>query len=109
MVCLRSWVFVIGVGRAIEKIKHDSQFGYFDLVYDWYSLSVCNTVLTWRKGYGPSTFVWSAQRISGTTDRSNIRTGVGFGSKGYQLSKKRNQLNFQHFWMYSFLEQYQKP
>ena len=55
--------------------------GLLDVVFDWYSLALSNTVIGWRKGYTEhvSTFVHSAQRVSGTTERTVIGAPIGHG------------------------------
>ena len=53
--------------------------GLLDLVFDWYALSLANVVFAWRKGGTDmiSTFVHSAQRVSGTTERTDPDAPVG--------------------------------
>ena len=57
--------------------------GLLDVVFDWYSLALSNTVIGWRKGYTEhvSTFVHSAQRVSGTTERTVIGAPIGHGKR----------------------------
>ena len=86
--------------------------GVLDLVLDWYSLSLSNLVLAWRKGSTNlvSTFVHSAQRVSGTIERSDPRAppGQGIGCRGYQLMKdRRGNPKWDLMWTYTFLEDYQ--
>jgi hypothetical protein len=83
-----------------------------DLVFDWYALSLSNIVFAWRKGSSHlvSTFVHSAQRVSGTLERTNpyAPVGHGIGTKGYQLMKdKRGNPKWDLMWTYTFLEDYQ--
>ena len=88
--------------------------GLLDLVFDWYSLSLSNIVLAWRKGgtHLISTFVQSASRVSGTTARTNVNKVVGkggIGTVGIQLQGKGNGMRWNQFWHYGFLEDYRKP
>jgi hypothetical protein len=90
--------------------KHTNNEGVLDLVFDWYALSLANTILAWRKGGTSmlSTFVHSAQKLSGTTDRTDNSQGRGIGTRGYQLVRdKRGNLRFDLFWGYTFLEDFQ--
>jgi len=97
--------------KNLARLKEaTSNEGLLDLVFDWYALSLANTVLAWRKGGVSmlSTFVLSAQRLSGTTERTDVRSGKGIGTRGYQLqSTKRGGLTWDFFWMFSFLEDFQ--
>jgi hypothetical protein len=107
--------------KFIHHVKHFDKLkqatngeGILDLVFDWYALTLSNVILGWRKGGTNfvSTFVHSAQRVSGTTDRTNIHAPLGqggIGSKGFQLTKHRNHYRFDHMWIYNFLEDYAKP
>lgn len=86
--------------------------GLLDLVFDWYALSLSNIVFAWRKGSSHlvSTFVHSAQRVSGTLERTNPHASIGhgIGTKGYQLMKdKRGNPKWDLMWTYTFLEDYQ--
>jgi hypothetical protein len=86
--------------------------GVLDLVFDWYALSLSNLVLAWRKGSTSmiSTFVHSAQRVSGNLERTNPHAplGHGIGTKGYQLLKdKRGYPKWDLMWSYTFLEDFQ--
>ena len=86
--------------------------GVFDLVFDWYSLSLSNNIFAWRKGSSGiiSTFSQSAARVSGTTKRTRPLLPLGeggVGTKGYQLERdKRGNTHFKQFWSYAFLEDY---
>lgn len=93
---------------ARMKSKTENE-GLLDLVFDWYALSLANTILAWRKGGTGmiSTFVHSAQKVSGTTDRSDNGSGRGIGTRGLQLKNTRRGLQFELFWAYTFLEDYQ--
>ncbi len=85
--------------------------GLLDLVFDWYALSLANVIFAWRKSGTTmiSSFVHSAQTLSGTTERTDNTIGRGIGTRGYQLIKdKRGNLRFDLFWGYSFVEDYQK-
>jgi hypothetical protein len=104
--------------NAIHHVKNFAVFkknsnneGLLDLVFDWYALSLANTIYAWRKGGTNmlSTFVHSAQKLSGTTERTDNSQGKGIGSRGYQLVRdKRGNLRFDLFWAYSFVEDYAK-
>ena len=85
--------------------------GLLDLVFDWYALSLANHILAWRKGGTSmvSTFVHSAQKVAGTTERTDNEHGTGIGSRGYQLIRTKNGgMRFDLFWVYSFLEDFVK-
>ena len=55
--------------------------GLLDVVFDSYSLSLSDTVIGWRKGYTQivSTFVHSARRVSGTSERTVVGAPTGHG------------------------------
>lgn len=105
--------------QSIYHVKNFAQFkkatnneGLLDLVFDWYALSLANVIYAWRKGGTNmiSSFVHSAQKLSGTTERSDNGNGRGIGTRGFQLVKdKRGNLRFDLFWAYSFVEDYEKP
>jgi hypothetical protein len=96
--------------KNMARLKDATQNdGLLDLVFDWYALSLANNVLAWRKGGTSmvSTFVHSAQKVSGTTERSNNADGKGIGTRGYQLIKTKNGgLKYDFFWAYDFLEDF---
>ncbi len=102
---------VKNVAKMKEKTNNE---GILDMVFDWYALSLTNVVLAWRKsGTGiVSTFVQSAARVSGTIQRSLIHRGLGkggVGTFGFQLQRnKHGQYHWNPFWIYGFLEDYQK-
>lgn len=57
-----------------------------------------------------STFVLSAQRVSGTTERTvlGVAPGRGIGTRGLQLvQNKRGHQYFDNMWCYGFLEDFQ--
>lgn len=89
--------------------------GVFDLVFDWYALSLSNKIFAWRKGSSGliSTFSQSASRVSGTTHRTMPLAPLnegGIGTKGFQLEKdKRGNVHWKQFWNYAFLEDYHLP
>lgn len=86
--------------------------GLLDLIFDWYALSLANEIYAWRKGGTSmvSTFVHSAQKLSGTTERTDMYNRKGTGSAGFQLIRdKRGRLHFDFFWGYPFLEDYATP
>jgi hypothetical protein len=102
--------------KAIYHVKHLAQLksatnneGVLDLVFDWYALSLSNSILAWRKGSSNmvSTFVHSAQKVSGTTERTDNALGRGIGTRGYQLMRdRRGNMYFDLFWAYTFLEDF---
>jgi hypothetical protein len=104
--------------QSIYHVKNFANFkkatnneGLLDLVFDWYALSLANEIYAWRKGGTNmiSTFVHAAQKLSGTTERSDNNNGNGIGTRGYQLIRdKRGNMKFDLFWAYSFVEDYQK-
>lgn len=89
--------------------------GIIDLVFDWYFLSLSNSIYAWRRSKGAknvflSTFVHSAQRLSGDKTRSDKGEFAGFGSHGYQIVHDRHgNLFLDKFWKYTFLEDYRLP
>jgi hypothetical protein len=99
--------------KDYNRFKHaTNNEGMLDLVFDWYALSLSNTLLAWRKGGSNilSTFVHSAQKVSGTIERTDNIGGAGVGTRGYQLTRdKRGNLKFDVFWGYIFIEDYAKP
>jgi len=101
--------------KNLAKLKKETNNeGVLDLVFDWYALTLANVIFGWRKGSTSmvSTFVHSAQRVSGTTERTDPHAppGHGVGTKGYQLTKdKRGNPKWDPMWIYSFLEDYATP
>lgn len=108
--------------KFIHHVKHFDKLkeatngeGILDLVFDWYALSLSNVILAWRKGSTGmiSTYVQSAQRVSGTTERTNLYAPLGqggIGSKGFQLVKhRRGYLYWDNMWIYGFAEDYRLP
>lgn len=100
--------------KNLEKLKEaTNNEGLLDMIFDWYALSLSNVILAWRKGGTGlvSTFVQSAQHVSGTIDRTNIDSPLGaggMGTKGYQLVRhKRGYLKWDAMWIYGFAEDYQ--
>jgi len=89
--------------------------GVMDMVFDWYSLSLSNVCMAWRKGgtHLISTFIQSASRVSGTPKRTNTKKALGqggIGTLGSQLRmNKHGGYHWDPFWNYGFLEDYQKP
>ena len=76
------------------------------LIFDWYLLSLSNHIYAWRKNSSKmlSTFVHSAQKVSGTIERTDLIKNTGIGTKGYQLIKNnRGKFEFQSFWMYGII------
>ena len=96
----------------MKKLTNDE--GVMDMVFDWYALSLANVVMAWRKGgtHLISTFVHSAQRLSGTTMRTSHKKDFGkngMGTIGLQLQTKHNNWNWNPFWTYGFMEDFAKP
>lgn len=104
--------------KSIVHVKDYNKFkqatnneGIMDLVLDWYMLSLSNAILAWRKGGTNmlSTFVHSAQKVSGTIERTDNALGAGIGTRGFQLIRdRRGNLRFDLFWGYGFLPDHQK-
>lgn len=93
-----------------KKLTNDE--GLLDMVFDWYALSLANVIYAWRKGGTNmiSSFVQSAQKLSGTIERTNIGENKGIGSKGYQLIRdRRGRIRFDMFWSYGFLPDHSIP
>lgn len=85
--------------------KNTQNEGMMDVTLDWYSISLCNVVLSWRNGHSGllSTFVHSAVRVSGNKEASDLEApiGHGIGSKGYfMVIDKRNRVQWNPFWAY---------
>jgi hypothetical protein len=102
--------------KNLSKMKKLSNGeGILDMVFDWYALSLANTVLAWRKGstHMISTFVQSASRLSGTPMRTSYKKPLGLGgigTLGEQLeTNKRGNYFWNPFWIYGWLEDYRKP
>jgi hypothetical protein len=93
---------VVHIKDAV-KFKGENDTLLVSLVFDWHALSLSNTILAWRRAFtsGISTFVMSAQKMSGTRERSDRE---GSGTKGYQLIKdRRGNVKFEQFWSYSII------
>lgn len=104
--------FIHHVKNLAKMKKATNNEGLLDLVFDWYALTLANVILAWRKGstHMISTFVHSAQRVSGTTARTDARApvGGGVGTNGLQLMKdRRGNPRWDQMWSYGFLEDYQ--
>ena len=84
-----------------------------DLAFDFYVLSLSNHIISWKKGYGLSTFVHSAQKVSGTKGRTNHGTWGGIGTKGFQIrrneNKKPNPMFFEKFSTYHNFDKPNEP
>ena len=90
-----------------EKFRDTNNTAAVTLTFDWYAMSLSNIILAWRRAFtnGISSFVMTAQKMSGTTDRSDTPGGVG--TRGYQLLKNRHgHTRFEQFWSYSILSDY---
>lgn len=98
--------------KNLAKLKHaTNNEGLMDLVFDWYALSLANRIYAWRKGSTGmvSSFVHSAQKMSGTTERTDNSAGRGIGTRGYQMTLDRSgEPRFDLFWVYSFLDDFAK-
>ena len=106
--------FIVHVKNLAKMKAMTANEGLLDLIFDWYALSLANIAIAWRQGSTRhiSTFVHSAQRVSGTTERTNpdAAIGHGIGTRGFQLLKDRtNKPRFELIWSYPFLEPYQLP
>jgi len=92
--------------KQLKRAPHGDAM--FDVVFDWYMLSLTNTIYAWRKGSSgmPSTFVHSAQKLSGTIDRTDSEKGSGMGTRGLQLVRpaRGREMHFVPFWMYSVVD-----
>jgi len=92
--------------KQLKKAKHRNAL--FDVVFDWYALSLSDYIYAWRKGSSgmPSTFVHSAQKLSGTIDRTDSEKGIGMGTRGLQLVRPAHggELRFMPFWAYSVVD-----
>ena len=102
--------------KNLARLKNaTNNEGVFDLVFDWYALSLSNKIFAWRKGSSGliSTFSQSASRVSGTTQRTMPLAPLnegGVGTKGYQLEKdKRGNFHWKQHWCYAFLEDFKRP
>ncbi len=99
--------------KNLAGMKHaTNNEGLLDLIFDWYTLTLANLIFAWRKGSTSmvSTFVHSAQRVSGTTERTNTQVAVGrggLGTRGLQLTKdRRGNPRWEYMWHYTFLEDF---
>ena len=103
--------FIFHVKNLARLKSETDNEGLMDLVFDWYALSLANTIFSWRKGstHLVSTFVHSAQKVSGTTERTDNTIGRGIGTRGYQLLKDRHgRPKFDLFWVYTFLDDFKR-
>ena len=70
--------------------------GVFDMVFDWYTLSLSNVVLAWRRNTNMlSTYIATAVKVSGERGRKNLSESkydetLGVGSRGMQLHYDKN-------------------
>jgi hypothetical protein len=88
--------------------------GLADLALDWYMLTLSNVILGWRKGFSPgiSTFMMSAQRVSGNKARTNTFVPIdegGIGTKAYLFIKnKRGYPFWSTVWVHNVIEDYRR-
>lgn len=101
--------------KGRDRFRLDQQGNYsesisplFHLVFDWYALSLSNTVYAWRKGgvKGISSFVYSAVKTSGSKERTTFDKGNSIGTYAFQLSKGRHdQLILNRFLTFPNMEE----
>jgi hypothetical protein len=93
---------------TLKKVTGDE--GLFDLLFDWYALTLSDVIIAWRRGGTNmvSTFVHSAQRVSGNIERTNTSApiGHGIGTKGIQMSYHRGHLKWNQMWSYSVMDNF---
>jgi hypothetical protein len=91
----------------------------FDISFDWYILSLSNLLLAWRKNQNLSSFVFSAQKYSGTTElttihnensricsdniTNNCNRGIGTIGKNLNFHHRSGMSIFNRFWSYPIL------
>lgn len=94
--------------KYLNQLKSSNDgMGFSQMVLDWYCLSLSNIIYSFRRGFGKglSTFLLSAQRMSGSKERTNLEQGNSVGTKAYQLMKnKRGNLYFSHIWISSTID-----
>jgi len=86
--------FIVHIKNMHVLKKTTNEEGIFDLLFDWYALTLSNIIIAWRRGTSVvSTFVHSAQRVSGNVERTNTSApiGHGMGTKGIQMSYHRGR------------------
>eukprot|EP01036_Dinobryon_divergens_P022795 gene22795-31091_t len=92
---------IVHVKNMYKNYNFTSDSGLFDLLLDWYFLSLSKTLLAWRKGNSLSSFAYSAQRISGNMSRSDANLQNGLGTTGYLINNDRKgRIKFDPFWYY---------
>ena len=92
---LKTKIIFHGKHPSLIKLLTSNE-GFYDLVFDWYCLSLCNEIISYRKNYAPSSFAITAQRLSGTYDLTDIHNGRGIGTKGLRFKRKyNNELYFE--------------
>jgi len=90
------------------KFKDDTHISLVNIVFDWYAMSLSDNILAWRRAFtaGISSFVFTAQKLSGSADRSDAG---GVGTKGYQLLRNRHgHVRFEMFWSYTIFNDYER-
>ena len=86
--------FIVHIKNMHVLKKTTNEEGIFDLLFDWYALTLSNIIIAWRRGTSiVSTFVHSAQRVSGNMELTNTSApiGHGIGSRGIQMSYHRGR------------------
>ena len=96
--------------KDLKTLKDETKNeGLLDLFFDWYALSLSNIIVAWRRNTNMvSTFVHSAQRVSGNTEVTNTSApvGHGIGTRGMQLSYARGgRTKWGQMWVYSLLDE----
>lgn len=98
---LNSESIVVHVKNLHKISELEMRKGLFDTFFDWYMLSLSNSLIAWRKGNSLSSYAYSAQRISGNASLSNADSRTGIGTIGYLLNiDRRGRLKFDNFWLY---------
>ena len=87
----------IGHTKDVKLMKNmTNNEGVFDMVFDWYTLSLSNVVLAWRRNTNMlSTYIATAVKVSGERGRKNLSESkydetLGVGSRGMQLHYDKN-------------------
>ena len=102
--------FIVHVKNMKRLKTATDNEGLFDLMFDWYALTLSDVIVAWRRGgtHIVSTFVHSAQRVSGTIERTNTSApiGHGIGTKGIQMSYHKGRLKWEQMWTYAVMEDF---
>ena len=105
--------FIVHIKNMAKLKSATDNEGIFDLLFDWYALTLSDLIVAWRRGGGGgshivSTFVHSAQRVSGTIERTNTSApiGHGIGTRGIQMSYHKGRLKFEDMWTYAVMDDF---